>query len=86
MKKEIKKTTEKYVTEKTFEKHMLAIAKSFARVNEVSDMILKEIRNIHEENKYFRHSVSDLSIDNLSSNRKIENLTTRVERLELKVK
>lgn len=54
MKKVSKKTTEKYVTEKTFDKHMLAIAKSFARMNEVSEMILKEIRAIHEENKYFR--------------------------------
>lgn len=93
MKKEIKKTNKKYLTEvrfqvfeETFEKHMRSIAKLFATQNEVSQMILKEIRNIHEDNKYFREGISSLNSDGLSYNKKIQNLTTRVERLELKSK
>lgn len=93
MKKDVKKTTEKYVTEKTFEKSMTNIAKSFAQVDESLELhskilqdILKEIKQINEDNKYFRQSISNLNIDGSSSDRKIEDLTMRVERLEMKVK
>ena len=89
----MKKITEKYVTEKTFESNMTNIAKSFARVEEslknqnlITEMILKEIRQIHEDNKYFRSSISNLNIDGLSYDRKIEDLKNRVERLETKIK
>ncbi len=90
MKKEVKKTTEKYVTEKTFEKSMKAIAKSFGRVDaslerheKVLQEILKEIKTIHEDNKYFRQSISNLNIDGSSYDREIEDLKIRVERLEM---
>jgi len=72
---------------------MTNIAKSFARVEEslknqnlITEMILKEIRQIHEDNKYFRSSISNLNIDGLSYDRKIEDLKNRVERLETKIK
>jgi len=79
MKKEAKKTTEKYVTDKTFQKAMADHA-------EIMTVLLKEIRTIHEDNKYFRQSISNLNIDNLSYDRKIKNLDARVEKLELKIK
>lgn len=104
MKKVVKSTTEKYVTEKTFknkfesfentfESSMRSVAKSFARIedsiarnSEVSVLILKEIKNIQEQNKNFKQDISSLNSDGLSYDRKIENLTMRVEKLELKNK
>lgn len=93
MEKRIKKTTEKYVTEKTFEKSMRSIAGSFSRVDVSLEMhgkvlqeILKEIKTIHEENKYFRQSISNLNIDGLSYDRRIDNLSVRLEKLESKSK
>lgn len=77
MKKMVKKTTEKYVTESTFEKHMRSIADALG-------VMIKELKEIHEENKYFRASISNLNLDGLSYDRKIENLTIRVEKLESK--
>ena len=60
----MKKITVKYVTEKTFEKSMEAIAKSFARVEEslekherVLDMILKELKNLYKSQEPFIKSV-----------------------------
>ena len=103
-KEEIKKTTEKYVTEKTFntfenrfdkfearfESSARATAKSFADtteiINKTTEIILKEIRTIHEDNKYFIQSISSLNTDGLSFDRKIENLTMRVEKLELSLR
>ena len=82
----MKKIAEKYVTEKTFEKSMSSIAESFSQVNESLEILIKEIRTIHEDNKYFRSSISSLNIEGLSYDRKIENLTARVERLESKTK
>ncbi len=55
----MKKVAEKYVTETTFEKHMNNIAKSFTRHEEIMGDILKELRQMHEENKYFRASISN---------------------------
>ena len=100
MKKKVKKIGEKYVTERTFEKHMRSVAKSFAdnaevtagmliqlkSINEVSTIILKEIKTIHEDNKYFRESISSLHKDGFSYDKRIDNLDTRVEKLELKLK
>ncbi|KKQ87189.1 MAG: hypothetical protein UT09_C0019G0015 [Parcubacteria group bacterium GW2011_GWF2_38_8] len=86
MRKTVKKISQKYVTEKTFERHMQSIAKSFADNAEVMALILKEIRTMHEENKYFRASISNLNIDGLSYDRKIENLTVRMEKVESKLK
>lgn len=105
MKKAVKKTTQKYVTEKTFnafeerfESSARATAKSFAdnaevtaamltelkNINEVTTIILKELRTIHEDNKYFKQSISSLNSDGLSYDRKIEDLTVRVEKVESK--
>ena len=67
-----------------FESSARATAKSFADNAEITAIILKEIRTIHEDNKYFRASISNLNIDGLSYDRRIENLTIRVEKLELK--
>lgn len=77
MKKEVKKTTEKYVTERAFEKAMTNHA-------EIMTSMLKEIHAIHEDNKHFRESISGLNTDGVFYNRRIENLTVRVEKLESK--
>ncbi len=86
------KTTEKYVTNKTFESSMKAIAKSFERVDKALEridgaleMMIKELRAMHEDNKQFRQSVSGLHSDGISYERRIENLTIRVEKLEAKI-
>lgn len=50
----------------------------------VLDIMIKEIKTIHEDNKYFRQNISSLNSDGLSYDRKIEDLTVRVEKLELK--
>jgi hypothetical protein len=85
------KVAGKYVTEKTFEKHMGSIAKSFGRIDsslerheKVLIEILKQLKNINEESRYFRTSISNLNIEGSSYDRRIENLTLRVERLESK--
>ena len=90
--KKVVKETPKYVTEKTFEQSMRAITRSFERVdeafervNKALEIIVKEIRTIHEDNKYFRQSISGLNSDGISYDRKIENLTVRVEKLEAKI-
>ncbi len=48
--------------------------------------MMKELRAMHEDRKYFRGTMSSLNSDGLSYNRKIENLTIRVEKLELQAK
>ena len=47
-------------------------------------LILKEISAIHKDNKHFRETVASLNMDGISYNRRIENLTIRVEKLETK--
>ncbi|MDO8659346.1 MAG: hypothetical protein Q7K54_01975 [Candidatus Parcubacteria bacterium] len=44
--------------------------------------IMRELKAMHEDRKYFRGTISSLNSDGLSYNRKIENLTIRVEKLE----
>ena len=85
MKKEIKKKTEKLLTEAKFDKTMQSVAKSFSDQAETMGLMLKEIKNIHEDNKHFRQSISGLNNDGISYDRKIENLTIRVEKLEAKI-
>ena len=46
MKKKVKKTSEKYVRESTFEKHMGNIAKSFERVDAALDVHTKVLQDI----------------------------------------
>ncbi len=52
----------------------------------VSEIILKEIKAIHEDGKSFRENISSLNNDGLSYDKKISNLTVRVEKLEIKAK
>jgi hypothetical protein len=49
---------------------------------DVSQIILKEVKTIHEDNKYFRQSISSLNMNDFTYDRKLENLTVRVEKLE----
>lgn len=97
MKKAAKKITLKYLTETTFEKHMRSIAKSFETQNkvlashsqilsthsQVLEVLLKEMKALHEDNKYARSTLSSFVGDVLSHDRKIDNLTIRVEKLEV---
>ena len=46
--------------------------------------MLKEISAIHEDNKRFRETVASLNMDGISYDRRIENLTVRVEKIEIK--
>lgn len=82
----MKTKPEKYVTEKTFERHMQAIAKSFDRHEKVLEKILERLELMNEDNKYFRQSVGTLYSDTSSHDRKIDRLTMRVDRLEAKIK
>jgi len=53
---------------------------------EVSKIMLKEIKAIHEDGKSFRENISSLNTDGILYDRKINNLTVRVEKLEVKSK
>ncbi len=86
MKKGTKKTSEKYVTEKTFERSMLGIAQNFIRIEESLSMIVRELRNLHEDNRYMRQTLSSFTGDVSRHDRKITDLDIRVEKLELKSK
>jgi hypothetical protein len=41
--------------------------------------MLKEIKTIHEDNKYFRAGISNLNLEGLSYDRKIEKLEEKVK-------
>lgn len=86
MKKGSVKKEPKYVTETSFQKFLQTFEKKMASHDEAFSLILKEIRNIHEDNKYFRKSISNLNIDGSSYDKKIEDLKIRVERLEMQIK
>jgi chaperonin cofactor prefoldin len=51
---------------------------------EVTQIMLKEINAIHADTKSFRQNISTLYTDHLAYDRKIDNLTVRVEKLEIK--
>ncbi len=82
-----------------FEKSMASIAKSFLRVDErlekiderlekhdrMFETILLEIRNLHEDNKYIRNTLSALVRQDAKDERKMEDMLVRIERLEAKV-
>ena len=94
MKKVVKKTTtEKHVTEKTFEKAMVSIAKSFARTEDRFDRIEKnfdrvfgELKNIREDNHDFKNRMLVTEITTLKHDQKIENMLSRIEKVEAKIK
>ena len=68
------------------EKRFEGVEKDISNNTKISNLILKEISAIHEDNKHFRETVASLNIDGISYNRRIENLTIRVEALEDKKK
>jgi hypothetical protein len=87
MKKVVKKTTtQKHVTEKTFEKAMVSIARSFDRVEKNFELVLNEIQKINQENREYRKRALENDITMMSHDKKINDLITRVEKLEAKVK
>ncbi len=104
MKKVATKKEEKYVTEKTFEKSMAAVAKSFTSVQEqikkvsekmdggfkrhdkMFELVLNELKGYAEERKDFRKNISNLYSDTNRNERDIDNLKSRVEKIEIKLR
>lgn len=100
MKKEFKKTTEKYVTstkfqafEKNFEKHMTNIAKSFSRIDErftrhdkAFELIFKQMQVYTDEAREHRQTMSSLIHTDVKQERAVEDLRVRIERLEMQIK
>ena len=77
-------------THNDIEKLAIFTAKGFDKVDKkldqhdkIFEIMIKELRDIHQDNKHFRESVSGLNNDGVFCKRKIENLTVRVEKLEL---
>ncbi len=62
------------------------VDKKLDQHDKIFELMIKELRAIHEDNKYFRENIISVNADSLSYNRKINNLTVRVEKLELKAK
>lgn len=72
---------------------MVSIVKSFARIDEalerherVLEMILKELKNLRDDHREIRSALSNLEIGLLKYDRKLEDLTLRVEKLEMRIK
>ena len=107
MKKEMIKKEPKYLTEtrfhvfenkfgvfeKTFEKHMANIAKSFSRVEErlvrhdkAFELLFKQMQTFTEEAREHRQTMSSLMRSDISQERTVEDLKIRVERLEMQMK
>ena len=76
-------SSKNYVTENTFEKHMRAIAKSLETHEKVLEGILGELRSLREDNKYIKDTLNGFVSDVSRNDRKINNLTVRVEKLEV---
>ena len=51
---------------------------------DVLQIMLKEIKAIHEDSKSFRDNITTLYTDHVGYDRKISNLGARVEKLEIK--
>ncbi|MBI2627402.1 hypothetical protein HYW72_00540 [Candidatus Nomurabacteria bacterium] len=62
------------------------IDKKLDQHDKIFELMIKELRAIHEDNKYFRENILNVNADSLSYDRKINNLTVRVEKLELNAK
>ena len=92
MKKAAAKKPEKYLTEPVFEKHMASIAKSFGAVDERLDrhektieIVVKGVRSLQESNAEIKRDIQDFIHHTGIHERRIDNLTERVEKLEKKV-
>jgi endonuclease III len=80
------------VTMDVFEKAMVSIAKTFGVQQKLLDShtkaletIITEMGNLREDNKYIRSTLSSFVRDVSVHDRKLENLLTRVEKLEEQV-
>ncbi len=60
------------------------VDKKLTKHEQVLQLMLKEITVIHEDTKSFRDNISTLYTDHIAYDRKIDNLTVRVEKLEIK--
>jgi predicted RNase H-like nuclease (RuvC/YqgF family) len=85
------KKTEKYVTEKTFERAMASIAKSFTGVGEQLGRLESGMTTLQNmmtsygnEVREHREKMSLLTQTDVTQERRIDNLTERVEKLERK--
>ncbi len=58
--------------------------KTIKTQGDVLQIMLKEINAIHADTKSFRENISTLYTDHVAYDRKIDNLTVRVEKLEIK--
>ena len=79
MKKKMPTKKSKYVTVSEFEKIIDRHEKAFI-------LTLKEIQAFREEAREYRQTMSSLMHTDISQERDIENLKTRVERLEMQMK
>jgi uncharacterized protein YoxC len=85
-KKPIKSDTGKYVTEKSFEAHMRSVANSFERQSKVMELMLSELQVIRETGVKTEKTVNSFTHDVGIHDRRIENILSRVEKLETKFK
>ncbi|MCK9186810.1 hypothetical protein M0P48_05260 [Candidatus Gracilibacteria bacterium] len=60
-------------------KAKMATKEALKTQQNVLDIVLEEIRTIHEDNKYFRKSISSLNIDGLSYEKRLEKLEAKVK-------
>lgn len=93
MEKAAKKTFERYVTEKTFEKHQDFMARQFKKVFEkfsqhdkVLELILQELQNNSREAREQNMNVLDLMLTSTRHEQKIDGFELRIEKLEQKLK
>lgn len=73
---------EKFVTNDRFDRSMTAIADSFNRVHESIAIIIRELGSIRQENREFRQEREQLYRTGVIHERKIDELDTRVLKLE----
>ena len=64
----------------------LKTQKTLKTHGDVLQIMLKEIKAVHEDSKSFRDNISTLYTDHVAYDRKIDNLTVRVEKLEINLK
>ncbi len=85
-KKTLKSDTGKYVTEKSFENHMRSVANSFERQGKVMEMMLSELQTVRHTTTKTDKAVNSFVHDIAIHDRRIENILSRVEKLETKFK
>jgi hypothetical protein len=81
-----KADTNSYVTEKSFENHMRGVARSFEQQGKVMEMMLSELKSIRETGNQTGKTVNSFMHDIAIHDRRIENILSRVEKLEIKLK